>query len=160
MEKLKSFMWIQNPNTSLPDIFIVNGEMIDNSEFEIRKNASHLQMLEISPNIIERILTSQYNKKNRTNIEMRSHLTKGTIYLSKFSKKISTNRTINFFYWCARSELYHLDRLLQHDAVLMSETINLTELQFVRKTTKFILIYQIVVLLLFILIILILLILL
>lgn len=139
---ITTFMWIQNPNTLKEDTFIVNGKMIGVSQEELRKKASDFLLLNVSPNLVEKIVIPQYNKKHGSKITMKSQLFEGTIYQSAFIEKKATNHPFNYFYWCSTFQLSNLHQLIIRDAAIIGTHVPQEEQAFIKKTTKDIIIYR------------------
>ena len=141
MTTIKSLLWVQNSNTSLPDTFVINGKTIDLSEEKLRKDASDYLQLDIKPNPIEKIELARYCSENRRNIQMRSSLLKGIIYQSDFLEKRFNNKPLNFYFWCTPRQLPQLDNLLYRDTTIIGKHLDTNELRFVKRLSKHILIY-------------------
>ena len=141
MKTIKSLLWVQNSNSSLPDTFVINGKLTDPSQTELRKEASDYLMLDIAPNLIEKLEISRYCSENIKNIQMKSNLIKGVIYQSNFIEKRFNNKPLSFYYWCTTKQLPQLDNLLFRDASVIGKHIDSNELKFVKKISKHILIY-------------------
>lgn len=141
MTTIKSLLWVQNSNTSLPDTFVINGKIIDSSEMELRKDASDYLQLDIKQNPIEKIEIGRYCSKNGRNIQMRSSLLKGIIYQSAFLEKRFNNKPLNFYFWCTPRQLPQLDNLLYRDATVINKHLDSNELKFVKRLSKHILTY-------------------
>ena len=146
MTNIKSFMWIQSSNPAVPDCYIVNNRMIDVSENELRMKAAGLQLLDIKPNIVERLYTNSFNHKQNRRTEMKSSVVKGIVYQSDFIEERTKGVRLNYFYWCAPSEHLRLDTLLLKDAALINKHIEPDELKFIKSTTRLVVTYRAVLL--------------
>lgn len=142
MKAIKTFMWIQNSNSTLPDYYIINNKVIDASEDILRKKAASLLLLDIYPNFVERQKVQDYIADRNQQLEMKSSISKGTIYISQFVEERVKGEKLNFFYWCATSELPNLYKLLLRDASLIGKHIDPQEVQFIKSTTKAVIAYR------------------
>lgn len=140
-------MWIQNSNSTLPDYYIINNKVIDASDETLRKKAASLLLLDIYPNFVERQRVQNYKADSNRQLEMKSSISKGTIYISQFAEERFKGVKLNFFYWCATSELPNLYKLLLRDASLIGKHINPQEILFIKSTTKAIIAYRLLLIL-------------
>lgn len=153
MKTIKSLLWVQNSNSSLPDTFVINGKLTDPAQTELRKEAADYLQLDIAPNLIEKIEISHYCSENNKNIQMKSNLIKGVIYQSDFIEKRFNNKPLNFYYWCTTKQLPQLNNLLYRDASVIAKHLDPNELKMVKRLSKHILVYWSVVLAFFIILI-------